>query len=109
GAIFNLTSNGDADIYIQKLDANGNFLWAKSLGGIDVDRVSYITTDISGNVYLTGFFSGTVDFDPGVGVVNLTATGVIDIFILKITASGTLSWAKSCNGTGNAGGSGISV
>jgi hypothetical protein len=90
----NLTSAGGYDIFISKLDASGNFVWAKSMGGPDNDGAYSITTDASGNVYTTGGFSGTADFDPGVGVSNLTSSGFEDVFISKLDASGNFVWAK---------------
>ena len=96
---FNLTSNGDADIFIQKLDANGTFIWAKSMGGAGEDHGRSITTDAAGNVYTTGNFYGAVDFDPGAGTFNLTTNGGTDIFIQKLDESGTFIWAKSMGGT----------
>ena len=71
----NLISTGQEDIFIQKLDANGNLLWAKSMGGTLFDLGFSITTDALGNVYTTGFFQDTVDFDPGVGTLNLISAG----------------------------------
>jgi hypothetical protein len=62
--------------------------WAKSMGGTNVDRGSSITTDASGNIYTTGYFQNTVDFDPGSDVFNLTNNGYSDIFIQKLDASG---------------------
>ncbi|MFT6503330.1 MAG: hypothetical protein ACJASQ_003465 [Crocinitomicaceae bacterium] len=91
----NLTSNGFLDIFIQKLDANGNLLWAKSMGGTSIDRGLSIAVDASGNVYTTGSFSETVDFDPGIGVTNLTSSGGDDIFIQKLDSNGDLVWAGS--------------
>lgn len=93
-----LTSGGISDIFISKLDAAGNFLWAKSMGGTDGERGSSIAVDGSGNVYITGFFGGTVDFDPGVGTSNLTSEGASDIFISKLDAAGNFSWAKRMGG-----------
>jgi len=94
-----LTSAGTRDIFISKLDAAGNFLWAKSLGGTSEDYGSSIAVDGSGNVYTTGFFSLTVDFDPGAGTSNLTSAGGQDIFISKLDAAGNFLWAKSIGGT----------
>jgi type IX secretion system substrate protein/beta-propeller repeat-containing protein len=98
--ITNLTSNGDHDIFVQKLDASGNFLWAKSIGGTGSDYSYSITVDIVGNAYTTGFFKSTIDFDPGLGVSNLTSNGAQDIFIQKLDASGNFVWAKSMGGPG---------
>ena len=99
--IFNLTSNGNADFFIQKLDANGAFLWAISTGGSSTDGGESITTDALGNIYTTGYFAGTVDFDPGAGVFNLTALGSTNVFIQKLDVNGNLIWAKSIEGMGN--------
>jgi hypothetical protein len=96
---FNLVSNGVIDVYISKLDGSGNFLWAKQLGG-DFSEKSYsVATDGFGNVYCTGYFQSTVDFDPGNGVFNLTSVGNYDVFILKLDASGNFIWAKQIGGT----------
>jgi hypothetical protein len=95
----NLTSNGANDIFISKLDATGNFIWAKSIGGTSADIGHSITVDGSDNVYITGYFSGTVDFDPGAGTSNVTNAGAIDIFISKLDAAGNFLWAKSIGGT----------
>ncbi|MFC2111335.1 SBBP repeat-containing protein [Bacteroidota bacterium] len=83
----NLTSAGSGDIFIQKLDASGNLLWIKQMGGITFDIGYSITTDNSGNIYSTGNFEGTADFDPGSGIANLTSVGNYDIFIQKLGTS----------------------
>ena len=97
--ILNLTSAGQEDIFIQKLDANGNLLWVKSMGGTSNDYGTAITTDALGNIYTTGYFDTIVDFDPGVGILNLTSAGASDIFIQKLDANGNLIWAKSTGGS----------
>jgi Concanavalin A-like lectin/glucanases superfamily/Secretion system C-terminal sorting domain len=95
----NLTSAGGNDIFVSKLDAAGNFVWAKSMGGVGVDIAYGISVDASGNVYTTGYFTGTADLDPGAGTANLTAAGSNDIFISKLDVSGNFVWAKSIGGT----------
>ncbi|MCH7535029.1 MAG: SBBP repeat-containing protein, partial [Bacteroidetes bacterium] len=96
--IFNLTSNGSFDIFIQKLNINGNLIWAKSIGSTSNDIGWFITSDALGNLYVTGYFSGTVDFDPGAGIFNLTSVGQQDIFVQKLDAAGNIIWAKSIGG-----------
>jgi len=59
-----------------------------------------VAVDSSGNVYTTGHFGGTVDFDPGAGTTNLTSNGHEDVFVSKLDSSGDLVWAKSFGGTG---------
>jgi len=97
----NLTSAGNDDIFIQKLDSAGNFLWVKQMGGTGNDYGSSITTDAGGNVYTTGRFSYTVDFDPGAGTNNLISSGYDDIFIQKLNSAGNLLWVKQMGGTSN--------
>ena len=75
-AVFNLTpfgaaGNTNANVFITKLDAAGNFIWAKQMGGRS-DNAYAIALDAAGNIYTTGTFILTADFDPGPGVFNLT-------------------------------------
>ncbi len=107
--VTNLTSVGNRDIYVQKLDSTGNFQWAKSMGSSLQDSGNGIAVDGSGNVYTTGSFQGTADFDPGAGVMNVTSAGSFDIFVQKLDASGNFVWAKVMGGTGSDGGIGIAV
>ena len=97
---FNLISNGESDIFIQKLDAGGNFIWAKKVGGMGNDEAFVITTDMIGNIYTVGYFETAVDFDPGTGTVNLISNGESDIFIQKLDTSGDFIWAKSIGAEG---------
>ncbi|MBF0270121.1 MAG: DUF4347 domain-containing protein [Alphaproteobacteria bacterium] len=112
----NLTSAGWGDVFIEKLDSSGNFVWAKSMGGTgydfgdDVsDRGTDIAVDRLGNIFTTGFFQGTADFDPGVGVSNLSSAGAGDVFVQKLDSGGNLVWAKSMGGTSSDYGQGIAL
>ncbi len=96
----NLTDTGGGDIFVSKLDTNGNFVWAKNMGGAYFDEGSDITLDLSGNIYTTGSFGGTADFDPGVGISNLSSAGGADIFVSKLDNNGGFVWAKNMGGTG---------
>ncbi|CAN0444543.1 unnamed protein product, partial [Phaeothamnion confervicola] len=70
--------------------------WAKNFGANLYNAGDGIATDASGNVYTTGNFFGTQDFDPGSGVFNMSVTGSDDgIFISKLNSNGDLVWAKS--------------
>ena len=99
--VYNLTSAGNTDIYLSKLSSTGNFLWAKSIGGTGYDRGSSVTTDLSGNVYLTAAFQATADVDPGPATINFTSNGASDFFISRFDATGNLVWAKQVGGIGD--------
>ncbi|MEQ8364084.1 MAG: IPT/TIG domain-containing protein [Cyclobacteriaceae bacterium] len=93
---FNLTSAGSEDIFVSKLDASGNFVWAYGFGGASLDQGRSIAVDPSGNIVITGYFRNTIDFDPGPGILNLTAaSGLFDVFILKLDGDGNFLWAVS--------------
>lgn len=85
-----LTSFGDKDIFVTKLDAYGNFLWVAQAGGTSPDAGYSVTADTYGNVYVTGIFEGSADFDPGTGLYPLTAAGNMDIFVLKLSSNSVL-------------------
>ena len=107
--VFNLTSAGQSDIFVSKLDSSGNFVWAKRMGGTSSDFGDAIAIDDAGNVYTTGSFRGTVDFDPGAVWFNLTSAGIRNIFVSKLDDSGNFVWAKRMGGTGEDGGNAIAV
>jgi len=92
---FTITSSGMEDIFILKLDADGNFLWAKRMGGSGLDQAFSLAIDQQdGYVYTTGYFETTVDFDPGPNSYFLQAVGSWDIFISKLDENGSFLWAK---------------
>ena len=93
-----LASAGENDVFIQKLDKNGNFLWAKSFGGKLHDKGTSIAVDEIGNIFTTGTFQDTIDFKPGKNFTHLSSAGESDIFIMKLDANGNFLWAKSFGG-----------
>ena len=83
---------------MSKLDSSGNLVWAGKLGGTSFDEGFGVAVDGSGNVYTTGYFFGTADFDPGGGTSNLTSAGTFDVFVSKLNSSGNLVWARQLGG-----------
>ena len=104
----NLTSAGDTDAFIVKLDSSGDLVWARSVGGSGADEGRGIAVDVSGNVYVTGYYNGTADFDPGSGTANLTSAGPDAVFVLKLNSAGAYQWAHSF-GSASAGSQGYDV
>ena len=107
--VFSFSSVGGTDIFISKLDASGNFVWAKQIGSTSYESPYNIAVDASGNIYITGTFQDVVDFDPGAGTYLLTSFGLDDAFISKYDSSGNLVWAKQIGGSSFEVGSSIAV
>jgi len=90
-----LTSEGEEDIFVAKLDPGGNFLWAVRAGGASWGEEGHgLAVDGSGNVYLTGDFRETASFGPH----TLTSAGYVDVFAAKLDPEGNFLWAVSAGG-----------
>lgn len=99
---FNVTDASTlySDSYLAKYDSTGNVLWIETGGGPKND-VSYSAAfDVNGNVYVSGYFQGTMSL----GSTNVTASG-IDVFLAKYDGGGSFQWVQTAGG--NAGGSNI--
>lgn len=96
---FSLNTVGGQDIFIQKLNASGAFVWARSMGGIGDDMANEITVDALGNAITVGNFTNTVDFDPGAGSCIFTGSLGLNGFIQKLDPAGNFVWAKNLNAT----------
>lgn len=108
-ATYTLNTFGSNDIFVSKLDASGNFVWGKQLGGSNSDFAYSIAVDACGNVYTTGFFNATADFDPGPATYTLTSAGSYDIFISKLNPLGDFVSVKQMGSTGVEGGNAVVV
>ena len=87
-AVYTLSTNGGvyaSDVFVCKLNTDGYFIWAASFGGTSEDYATGLAVDNSENIYTTGVFSGTADFDPGDGVYNLTSPSGGGVFIHKMS------------------------
>lgn len=79
------------DIFILKIDQNGDFLWAHTFGSPNYDHLEDITVDQHNNVYFVGNVWDSVDFDPGPNIAHIGHGG----YIVKLDSFGNLSWAKA--------------
>ena len=91
-----LTSAGATDIFVAKLDPDGNWLWAKRAGGTMADDAYGVCTDGDANVNITGYFKSTALF----GTISLTSSGAEDIFVAKLDANGNWLYAERAGGAG---------
>ncbi|MBC7694316.1 MAG: T9SS type A sorting domain-containing protein [Burkholderiales bacterium] len=93
---YTLSTIGNNSAFISKLDINGDFIFAKKIGGMNgYNGANSIELDNMGNILLTGFFAGNVDFDVGAGTYTVTSAGSSDAFVLKLTNAGNYIWVKT--------------
>ncbi len=89
------TPNDNADAFVAKYSPTGAFLWAQRIGSTNFDVAYDLALDPAGNLWVTGSYMGTVDFDAGPGTHTLTAVGSTGGFILKLDANGGFQWVGS--------------
>jgi hypothetical protein len=104
-----LNGGNAGDVFVLKLNSNGNFIWAKKMGGAATDKGNEIQCDENGNVCITGIFQGQADFNPNSEINNLQSNGQFDIFVIKFDSEGNYLWAKSFGGSNSDYGNVISV
>lgn len=92
------SSPQQTDVYILKLNANGDFVWVKQIGNADTEEMNSLAAYENGDIIFTGLFYNTVDVDPGNGTENFTSNGQADIFIEKLNSNGDFLWAKQLGG-----------
>jgi hypothetical protein len=98
--IVNRTSNGLGDIFMLRIDNNGNYKWVNTMGGTSNDLGMEIKTDTLGNIYTLGNFRNTVDFDPSSTVTNRTANpNTWSMFIHKTDSMGDFAWVADQAGS----------
>jgi hypothetical protein len=95
--VSNLTAIGGNANFFWKLDKDGNFIWAKQ---IPYTFAEDLALDADASIFVSGSFYGTVDFDPGSGTYNLTASGFgNDAYLLKLDGDGNFQWAGKMSGS----------
>jgi hypothetical protein len=87
------TNNG----FVHKLDVNGNYVWAKTVGGASNNSFNSIVL-AQDKIFVAGYFANTGDFDPGTSVVNMTADGGADVLVESFDFNGNYVWVKKLGG-----------
>ena len=100
------TGLGSVAAFVLKLkQTDGSFVWAdafSSSGRFGGGSHAFdVAIDSVNNIYVTGNFGGSVDFDPGKGKLTLPNAGGSDAFVVKLSAAGSLLWGRSMGGTNN--------
>lgn len=97
-----LTPTDSMASFITKYNSAGNILWAKQLDANGLIKIQDFTLDLSDNIYVTGIFKGTVDFDPSATTYTITkdnSTANYNAFIAKYTSNGSLVWVNRLTGS----------
>lgn len=87
-----IISTGNQDIFIAKYDSTGNLLWTQSTGGVNSESVKAVDVDNSGNIFLTGEFTGNATFG---GTTVVAGQGTNAIYIAKYDTNGNFQWVKT--------------
>lgn len=106
---FELTASGGADAFVWRLDGSGSLTWADNLGAGGQTQGTAIALAPNGDVYSTGTFQGTGDFNPGSGIYQLTSAGQKDVYVSKLNAQGQFAGAAAAGGAGDDLGASIAV
>jgi hypothetical protein len=89
----NLTSAGSNDVFVARYTSAGAHQWSNRYGDLNDQRAYGAAVDAAGNVALTGYFTGSINFGAG-GPTFLNVAGA-DIFVAKLTSTGAHSWSKA--------------
>ncbi len=85
-----LSSSGQRDIFIIKLDSLNTVQWAKQYGGVGDDHAHSISCGVNNHIYLSGSFSETLNLTE-----EFVASGATDGFIAQLDANGNAQWSKT--------------
>lgn len=98
GGVVERTSAGSWDVYLVSFTQSGDFRWVGSWGSSGWDKGSAVASDADGDLYVTGAFEFTVDFNPGLGIAERTAAGSWDSYLASYTRDGALRMVRSWGG-----------
>jgi len=114
-----LTSLYAGDAYVTKINADGSYAWTQTFGNAAGSAYADgVAVDSNGNVYITGSYVGTMDFDPGPGTAIHTSSGPYHRFTVKLHADGSYAWmldglrddfANSTSGSGRDAGNNLKI
>lgn len=93
-----IRSKGLGDAFVLKLDNQGNLIWVNVYGSVGEDRIFGVAFDKNGDLYVTGGFQNTIDFNPNGSNGAQTSNGDYDIFALKLDQNGNFKKVVSIGG-----------
>ena len=97
-----LTLNSRLDVLVSRFDQHGGVVWTSTFGGEGAERLNAMAATTEGEVYLTGYFDGTVVLEPspggGLDTGYPTTPDGLDLFLVKLDAKGSLRWSRTYSG-----------
>ena len=93
GGLDGCKSAGVEDLFVVKYNSSGTKQWTNQLGSSSRDSANDVTTDSSGNIYVTGTTYWELDGN--------TSAGKADLFVVKYNSSGTKKWTKQLGTSDN--------
>jgi len=91
-------AGGAFDVFLLKLDSNGNQLWASSAGNGGHDYATSVSVDVTGSAFVSGMFNGTSITFGSVVLNNAGFSGYAAMYIVKYNSVGTALWANTASG-----------
>jgi len=92
------TSAGQADIYVIKISADGEFVWVRTIGTSAIDTAGNIGIDSSGDVFYGGYFEANIDLDPTAGTDNFVCAKDFHSFFTKLDSEGNYLFSRTIGG-----------
>jgi hypothetical protein len=94
------TATYGEECFLSKFNSNGDFIWAVSWGGTSPmgEWVGGLAVDNNDNIYVTGRFAETMDFDPGPDETIRTSNGYSDVYFIKFKSDSEFQWAHTWGG-----------
>ena len=109
GVVLQETSKGEEDIFLIRLDPNGNYDWHWKGGSNQSDSGESIAVGPDNHLYITGSFENDMAFDPAPSKIVLSSDGEDDAFVARFTSYGVVLWARGWGGGGDDSGYAVGV
>jgi len=100
---YSITSNGEWDAFVFKMDKDGNWLWAEGFGSNKADRANSIAIDVCDDIYICGEYRNPMVFagaNASNGTDTLSHKQKRDVFVAKMNNQGEWKWAKRARSEG---------
>ena len=99
-AIFSTSSLNEKDFFVTKYNNVGEYMWCFTIKNQN-GKTRFVEVDDDGNIYITGTFRSTIDFDPSTNTNEISPLAQSDVFIAKYNSNGEFVWVKGIPCTGN--------